>query len=495
MAWNDDLDPHSAAYDIATEENDRIRVVSGPGTGKSFALKRRVARLLEEGIDPHAILPVTFTRVAAEDLHRDLVSLNIAGCENLRGRTLHSLGLGILRRQHVLESTSRVARLLNRFEQEPLLYDLPSSFGNKRQREKKIRAFEAAWARLQEEEPGFALDPVDAQFEQLLKDWLRFHKAMLIGEIIPELYRYLRNNPASPEHRLFDQVIVDEFQDLNKAEQRVIELLGGTNSICIVGDDDQSIYSFKHANPEGIRNWHEIHADLADHQLLECKRCPVSVIRMANALIENNNDRDERELVEIAENGDGEVRILQYTDLESEITGIVEIVENLVQEREVPPEDILILAQRRIIGNPIHDELQEKGIPVKSYYQESELDSVSAQERVAILKLLVNSEDRVALRWLLGLGSNNFRAPAYHRVRSNCEFTGLSPWAVMAQLASGDVSIPHTRHLVERHREIDAEINELKDSPDFDALVLRWLPDDLEGVERLRDLGHGLINA
>src|ERR1700730_2778340 len=91
----------------------------------------------------------------------------------------------------------RIARPLNRFEMEPLLYDLSSNFGNKRARNKKIRATEAAWARLQHEDPGYAADPDDQLFERVLIDWLRFHKGMLIGEIIPQVYQYLRDNPAA----------------------------------------------------------------------------------------------------------------------------------------------------------------------------------------------------------------------------------------------------------------------------------------------------------
>jgi DNA helicase II / ATP-dependent DNA helicase PcrA len=129
MAWDDKLDPNSVPYSIAADQSRFIRVVAGPGTGKSFALKRRVARLLESGIAPERILPVTFTKVAAEDLQRKLISMNVLQCDELRGSTLHSLGMRILSRQNVLASTGRVARPLNRFEMEPLLYDLPNSFG------------------------------------------------------------------------------------------------------------------------------------------------------------------------------------------------------------------------------------------------------------------------------------------------------------------------------------------------------------------------------
>jgi ATP-dependent DNA helicase UvrD/PcrA len=104
MAWDDDLDPNSVAYAIAADNSRFIRVLAGPGTGKSFALKKRVARLLESEVPPGRLLPVTFTRIAAEDLHRELINMGAPGCDEIRGVTLHSLGMQILSRQHVLAS-------------------------------------------------------------------------------------------------------------------------------------------------------------------------------------------------------------------------------------------------------------------------------------------------------------------------------------------------------------------------------------------------------
>ena len=243
MPWDDGLDRTSPAYGIASAAERFVRVVAGPGTGKSFALKRRVARLLEEGTAPARILPVTFTNVAAEDLQREMLQVGVAGCQEIRGSTLHSLCMRILSRQHVLQAIGRVPRPLNRFEMEPLLYDLSNAFGDKRTRNKRIRAYEAAWARLQHEVPGHAINAADQAFENALVNWLRFHQGMLIGEIIPYAYRYLRNNAAAPERTSYDHILVDEYQDLNKAEQAVIDLLSDQSQMCIVGDDDQSLYS------------------------------------------------------------------------------------------------------------------------------------------------------------------------------------------------------------------------------------------------------------
>jgi DNA helicase II / ATP-dependent DNA helicase PcrA len=112
MPWHENLDPRSPAYGIAAAEERFIRVVAGPGTGKSFALKRRVARLLEAGVDPTRILPVTFTNVAAEDLQREMLQVGVPGCEAIRGSTLHSLSMRILSRQNVLEAIGRIPRPL-----------------------------------------------------------------------------------------------------------------------------------------------------------------------------------------------------------------------------------------------------------------------------------------------------------------------------------------------------------------------------------------------
>jgi superfamily I DNA/RNA helicase len=276
MSWSQDLDPESPAFQIAASENPKIRVVAGPGAGKSFAMKRRVARLLETGINPKAILPVTFTRVAADDLHRELVGMGVEGCDRLRGTTLHSLALRILMRNHVLSATGRTPRPLNNFEMKPLEADL-NSHGGLRDIRRKIREYEAAWARLQHDEPGFFQSPNDMAFANDLVRWLRFHTAMLIGEVIPKLYEYLRSNPAALERTEYSHILVDEYQDLNRAEQSTIELLSDNADVCIVGDDDQSIYSFKHAHPEGIREWVENNPDADDLTLIECRRCPVRI--------------------------------------------------------------------------------------------------------------------------------------------------------------------------------------------------------------------------
>lgn len=492
MSWDDGLDENSPAYAIAASENPHVRVVAGPGAGKSFAMKRRVARLLEEGVEPRCILPVTFTRVAAEDLHRELVGMGVDGCDKLKGTTLHSLALRILMRNHVLAATGRTPRPLNDFEMKPLEVDL-ASYGGLRDVRKLIKAYEAAWARLQHEEPGYTQSQLDAAFANDLVEWLIFHDAMLIGEVIPQLYQYLRANPGADERSEFAHILVDEYQDLNRAEQASIELLSDSADVCIVGDDDQSIYSFKHAHPEGIRAWTETKEDAADLALAECRRCPTRVVDMANSLIAHNQLRPlPRDLEPRAENGEGQVEIIQYADLDAEVEGIFEKIADLIAT-STDPGEILVLAQRGVIGTPIYERLVAEQIPVRSYYAEAELGAEDAQRRFALLKLYVDREDRVALRWLLGRGSSNWRSASYRRVRNYCQESGESPWQVLSDLSAGTIQLAHTSPIVSQFEAILAEIEGLENCAGLDDVVDSLFPDSDDSVRDLRQTALGVI--
>src|SRR5271157_46784 len=139
MAWNDGLS--GRALGIAAATSRRIRVMAGPGTGKSFALKRRLTRLLEEGVDPSRVLVVTFTRTAAADLIREIGHLGVDGCDKIVASTLHSYCFRLLLKQAAFDFTGRVPRPLVsfrssgvlRYEAAPLLEDLnsPQRFGDK----------------------------------------------------------------------------------------------------------------------------------------------------------------------------------------------------------------------------------------------------------------------------------------------------------------------------------------------------------------------------
>ncbi|WP_168196071.1 ATP-dependent helicase [Novosphingobium sp. EMRT-2] len=472
-----------------------MRVIAGPGTGKSFAMKRRVARLLESGVAPKELLAVTFTRVAAEDLHRELQKLGVPGCEELEGQTLHSLAMRILSRQHVLEAVGRTPRSLNTFEMKALICDIADASGGKLAAKKMIQGYTAAWAQSQGDEPGFPNNDEEKAFSSALLAWLEFHYGMLIGELIPYLVRYLKDNPAAAERSEFKHLLVDEYQDLNKAEQTAIAYLGEEAEICIVGDDDQSIYSFKYAHPEGIREWKDLHAACADLEMADCHRCPTTVVEMANTLINVNTNRAPRALTPLPEKGAGEVAIVQVPYLHSEATWITAKIKELL-EKGVHPSEIIVLVQRAVVGKPILNALKGEGVPAKSYYEESQLDSEAAQMRFALFKLFLDKEDRVALRYLLGWDRDDFRCKPYARVRQHCEASGDSPWVAMDKLADDALTIPYTKPLIEQFKLIKEALEELEAvKDDLAAFTDTLFPDADPDVSELRELALAQMEA
>ena len=463
MSWDDGLT--GTARNIAATNDSPLRVMAGPGTGKSFAMKRRVARLLESGQNPQRILAVTFTRNAAASLVSDLHALGIANCERVRVGTLHSFCFGLLGQQEVFNYLGRDPRPIVtfaksgvlQFEGGVMLDDLISAgaFGPKRDSTRRIRAFEAAWARLQSEVPGWPHDPVDRQFQAALISWLRFHRAMLIGELVPEALRFLRNNPAADARQAFDHVIVDEYQDLNKAEQDLIDLLAGRGSTAIVGDVDQSIYRFRHANPEGIVMFQQQHPTTHDETLDECRRCPTRVVSIADHLIRHNHPGiGIPRLQPKTGNSAGQVHIVQWAGIVEEAQGLAVYVLTLVSTGRFAPGDILILTPRRLLGYGIRDRIAEAGIAVHSFYHEEALEGYAAQRAFALLSLLVDIDDRVALRWWLGDGSPSSRKNSYQRLRQHCETSGASPRSALDAFAQGNLALPGVGPLVDKYREL-----------------------------------------
>lgn len=484
MIWDDGLTGN--AYEIAASDNTPIRVVAGPGTGKTFALKKRIARLLENGVDPESILVVTFSRTAASDLENEIESINIPGVQNLHIGTLHSICLSILNKSAVIRIIGRNSRILFDFEKRFLLEDLgemaiPDCDETFYARKKRLHAFEAAWAREQDQEPGWPSSNCDKHFQTILNEWLIFHQAMLVDEFIPLTLRYLRDNPGSIELRRYQYVLVDEYQDLNKGEQHLIDFLATNAKLLIVGDEDQSIYeSFRYAHPEGISRFHLLHPTTKDIPLIECRRCPKSVVSIANNLISNNIRRCQHSLEPFIGNAQGEIHIVQWNDLQNEVDGLAEYINHQISNGYFDPSKTIILSPRKYIGYRIRDALRQKGCSAYSFFLEElvegnpkRLDESLAQQRFTLLNLLVNPQDSVSLRLWLGFGSSNLRVKEYCRLRDYCGISNLTTWEALEMIVNGELHLPLVTNSVNRYLILKEELeklNKLSTQEVFDSL-------------------------
>lgn len=224
-----------------------IRVVAGPGSGKTLGLQRRVQRILHANeVDPSRIFVGTFTRAITGELASALGEEVVQG---IRVSTLHSLGYKLLR-ENPVALEQRSLRLLLNFEESPMLYDLghamddSSSQSTRRQLLKRLQADYAHKRELGE-----------AAFAGELDRWLRRHGGILVDEIVPFATSALESHDISPG--IYDHVLIDEYQDLTACEQALVELVWShRGSLVVLGDDDQSIYGFRFNHPGGITEFH-----------------------------------------------------------------------------------------------------------------------------------------------------------------------------------------------------------------------------------------------
>jgi len=505
MTWADGLNRTSSTYNVAVYDGSPLRVIAGPGTGKTFALMRRIARLLEEGADPKRMLVVTFTRTAAYDLEQELGKLGYQASKVVHG-TLHSRCFSILQQNHVFDITRRVARPLLDFEQRFLIEDLDHKelFGNVHERRQHIQALAAAWAREQTEKPG-VLSETDLQVRQEMLDWLMFHDAILLAELVPLTLDYLRTNPGRPERHQFDHVLVDEYQDWNLAEQRLIDLLAKNGTLTVVGDEDQSVYEdFRYAHPEGISEFGKTHPGTHDEPLAECRRCPSQIVTIANELIRHNVRRTGRILSVHPSNIEGDIHIVQWDNMWDEADGIADYITIKVDPEtgDFTTGETLVLSPSRELGYLVRDALRKRNVQAHSFFNEQlfdgqpkELNRCQAQEAFTLLTLIAHPKDRVALRCYLGFGHKSLRRESYGQLMRYCSANGCEPRDALEELLSGTLKIPSTRGLVDRYRLL-AERLAVLDGKSGREIFDNLFPDGLDWAEPFRELAEaeGFVN-
>jgi DNA helicase-2/ATP-dependent DNA helicase PcrA len=274
--------------------------------------------------------------------------------------------------------------------------------------------------------------------------------------------RYLRSNPTCPERAAYEHVIVDEYQDLNRADQVLLDLLSHGNAV-VIGDENQSIYRFRYAHPDGIKEYSNSHPETLDHDLDECRRCPKRVVELANHLILNNHPESATpKLIPSAENPEGEVHIVQWKSMADEAQGIAQYIKHLIESKGYKPGEIMVLCGRRVIAYQIRDAVAALPVPIHSFFQEEALDSAQAQMGFAMLTLLASPEDRVALRYLLGCKSPSWLKGEYSKLRSSCESAGPSPMEALESLLARTATLSGVKNLVHRYKEIKDELEGLK---------------------------------
>lgn len=390
-----------------------LLVLAGPGSGKTATLTARVARLVEESAgESFRILCLTFTRKAAAEMRERLLTLVPDARERILLTTFHSFATDILR-QHgshfgltpdfeIVEETERVRLVKSVLAKQT---DKLTKFVSA---EKALTAIDFLLrnvtpdvdvpAMLKDPETGRQLQILFSTYKGLLKD----QNCLDYGAILYYCEELLRVRPrvAKQLRTVYRYVCVDEFQDTNVAQYRILRALAPEKSanVFIVGDDDQVIYQWNGASPARVKEL-ERHYDLTTIQLPENYRCPPEVVALANVLIAHNCDRatGKKPLLSMKpQSGLNPVDLLKFEDENDEARCVAEQISGRLAEG-ARARQVVVLARNTKLLERVHRALTALAVPSHVQQRKAQFESAPLRFIVAALKLAaVRSDEELA---------------------------------------------------------------------------------------------------
>ena len=351
--------------DVAAHDDSvAVRLVAGPGTGKSATIEERFRWLYgDHAAPPDSVFGVSFTRAASKDLKLRVAAHcsahGVPGtADEIRITTLHSLALATLARANRLAQFPVRPRVFDEWEVENVFdAEFSAQSGRTPARCQEIRKSREAFWSLGGLSPANYIQPDPPISGEEERAFLAFHRpttqtyaGVLPGEIVRLCVDAMEAGLLPAAELLgMRHLIVDEYQDLNPIDIRFIDRLHDEGvSIFVAGDDDQSVYAFRFASPGGIQDFPTRHEGAGDHVLEGCFRCSTSIVRASNRLIENfsPSTRIPKELVSLWESADppvdGVLHHWRFARHNVEASAIAESCTRLI-EAGIAPVQIMIL--------------------------------------------------------------------------------------------------------------------------------------------------------
>jgi len=307
-----------------------------------------------------------------------------------------------------------------------------------------FNALSSDWETLAADQGKLTPDP------RFVGGWLE-HRGVfgytLRAELVYQLKRALKQLPDFQLETPTRHLLVDEYQDLNKCDLEVIRSLSGRGAeLFVAGDDDQSIYGFRKAHPEGIRNFPQEYPGAVDLPLRECKRCDGDILRLGEFVADLDPRRINKGTRPETGRPSGEVALLSFPTNRIEAKCIAALCRDLIQEEGVPPHEILILLRvdtRGAFSKPLSEAFRCAQVPIAiDPASRSPLDLAPGRQVLAFIRLLANREDHLSWLTLLRLRRNHFGGKAQRELYEYAHARGLTMTAAIRQIANDPSLLP-----------------------------------------------------
>ena len=425
-----------------------LLVLAGAGSGKTRVITYRIARLMAQGIPPEAIAALTFTNKAAEEMRERVARLvpERRSAQRLSMGTFHALGLHILRKEHEALGLPRGF----------VIYDGADQLGCVRELLRRVDAgrrfdVQAILTRISlaknafvapadyAPHPGDEYDEITAELYPKYQEAMRAYAAVDFDDLITETVRLL-DTDAGVRARWqgrFRFVMVDEYQDTNRAQLLLVKhLVAQHGNLCVVGDDDQSIYSWRGADPSNILRFTEMFPGARVVKLEQNYRSTRRILAAANAVIANNADRHGKTLWSDLAEGMA-IQHAVAPDVETEAKFVAREIARLRADGG-RWSDFAVLYRSNIQSRLIEEELRALSVPFVMYGGQQFFERKEVKDVLAYLRLALNGRDEIALRRVINYPARGIGATTLDRLAAQARAQHTSMWAIAELLADGD---------------------------------------------------------
>ena len=422
-----------------------LLVLAGAGTGKTRVVTYRIAELIKHGVRPNRILAVTFTNKAAKEMQERAQALlgSRRGDERPEISTFHSLCVRILRRHATKLGYPQQFTIYDRGDQEGVARgvlreihvptetlrpgDLINIIG--RWKTHGVRPDEAAQQARTDKEHLASIAYRRYQAALRAAGAVDFDDLLLCAE------QLFREHPDArrEEANRFSHVLIDEYQDTNGSQYRIIRALAaGHQNLCVVGDDDQSIYAWRGAEVTHILRFKQDWPDAKVVRLEENYRSTEAILTLANRLIVYNRERHDK-VLRPARGGGEKPQIMQCQNEEEEAEQVVQDITRLLSRKEVEPRDVAILFRTNEQPRSFEAELRRQKLPYILVGGMSFYDRREVRDILAYLKLLTKPSDEIALLRVINTPPRGIGQKAVEAFLREAVLSGKPLWDVLGE--------------------------------------------------------------
>jgi DNA helicase-2/ATP-dependent DNA helicase PcrA len=422
---------NSAQRDAVEHGDGPLLVLAGAGSGKTRVITHRIVRLLGRGVPAAAVVALTFTNKAAGEMRERVgAMLGKKGASAARGlvvSTFHSFGLGVMQRER--EAVGGAFTIFDQGDQTSLVKQLLRAAGADRAYDAQAvlarisnakNAFQTA-AELPERE-GDAYDEITKVVFPRYQSALRQYKAFDFDDLVCEVARLWRDDEAVRERwqNKYLYVLVDEYQDTNRAQLEMLRLLcGERRNVCAVGDDDQAIYGWRGADVRNILDFESHFPGARVVKLEQNYRSQQPILSVANAVIAKRTDSKWRKVLFTERDGGERVRLAVAPTPEVEATWVGREVRRLVREEGKRPRDVAVLYRSNGQSRLVEEALREQGVTHRVVGGTQFFERKEVKDVLAYMKLALNPSDEISLRRVVnyparGIGEATLEKLALH---------------------------------------------------------------------------------